>query len=298
TKNYLVRQDYWMVSYLVGLYERQAAGKGLDLSEKRAIERYEAKFDAGATNLRWQLLDQQGGVLYGNTQEDSGEVDVDYLVEYPRGEVVDEVNVGWNYLNEDTMTGAVNWEEYSGVRYDDNWRDLLPAMVEASRNQETSTGGIQMDMPDGDAIEVGLDTALADEDGLTKILRIISGHMQYAYVPTIRACLKGNQFGYIFDPEGLSWQLTPEAQAEQEGNTANLVLWVDDALRVDDQYRKAALKLEEWQASRTQYLAGTIVLGVLGVLLTVYLCCATGPMRGSPGMMSLLFIGGWGEFRM
>ncbi len=305
TKNYLVRQDYWMVSYLVGLYERQAAGKGLDLSEKRAIERYEAKFDAGATNLRWQLLDQQGGVLYGNTQEDSGEVDVDYLVEYPRGEVVDEVNVGWNYLNEDTMTGAVNWEEYSGVRYDDNWRDLLPAMVEASRNQETSTGGIQMDMPDGDAIEVGLNTALADEDGLTKILRIISGHMQYAYVPTIRACLKGNQFGYIFDPEGLSWQLTPEAQAEQEGNTANLVLWVDDALRVDDQYRKAALKLEEWQASRTQYLAGTIVLGVLGVLLTVYLCCATGHKRDGEGiylnwfhrvpgdvLLFLLFLGG------
>ncbi len=52
TQKYLVRQDYWVVRYLVELKDRQAAGEQLDLSEKRTIERNEAEFDAGATNLR------------------------------------------------------------------------------------------------------------------------------------------------------------------------------------------------------------------------------------------------------
>ncbi len=64
TQKYLVRQDYWVVRYLVELKDRQAAGEQLDLSEKRTIERNEAEFDAGATNLRWQLLDKDGNVIY------------------------------------------------------------------------------------------------------------------------------------------------------------------------------------------------------------------------------------------
>ena len=75
TRNYLVRQDYWHVRYLVDLYESRAAGTELTLPEKRSLERYEAAFDAGATNLRWQLLDKDGKVIYGNTQEDGTKVD-------------------------------------------------------------------------------------------------------------------------------------------------------------------------------------------------------------------------------
>ena len=77
TRTYLVRQDYMMVLHLVNLKDAQKAGDTLNLSDKRTIERLEAEFDAGATNLRWQLLDLEGKVIYGNTQEDSSQADVD-----------------------------------------------------------------------------------------------------------------------------------------------------------------------------------------------------------------------------
>ena len=85
TRTYLVRQDYWMVRHLVDLKDAKNGGATLGLSDKRTIERLEAELDAGATNMRWQLLDLEGKVIYGNTQEDSSQADIDYEVEYRRG---------------------------------------------------------------------------------------------------------------------------------------------------------------------------------------------------------------------
>ena len=78
TRKYLVQQDYHMVKVLVELKDRQMAGAELSLSDRRGIERLEAELDAGATNLRWQLLDQDGQIIYGNTQEDSAQADIDF----------------------------------------------------------------------------------------------------------------------------------------------------------------------------------------------------------------------------
>ena len=282
TRTYLVRQDYWMVRHLVDLKDKQAAGETLDLSDKRSIERFEAKFDAGATNLRWQLLDKEGNLIYGNTREDSAQVDIDYWVEYPRGANTGySANVGWVYFDPDDPMEAANAEDAVGVYSDSGWREMLPGWVDTVRAAKEEGRSAQLADIYGDPITLSENQVLADDDGYTKVLRVDSPDGTYLYYPTIQACLEGNRFGYIFEPDSLQWGLTPEAAAELNETDSSLILWVDSALRVDDQYSRAAKQLAHWQADREWYLTGTIVLGVLGVLLAVYLCCGAGHKAGA-----------------
>ncbi len=304
TRNYLVRQDSWHVNNLVSLYECRAMGRELSLSEKRSLEQLEAALDAGTTNLRWQLLDKDGKMIYGNTQEDGTKADIDYWVESERR--LFQVNEGWEYLDPEEV-GALDGGSYDGVRYQDNWRGLLPDLVEQARQRPSAaTEEVALDVADGDRVAVPLDRVLADEDGYTSVLRVDTPDGAHIFYPTVRACLEANRFGYMFDPEQLEWTRT--SKAAEAAERVNLVMWVDEALRVDDQYRKAALKLEEWHAGRTQYLSATLVLGVLGLLLTAYLCCGAGHKRGMeeiylnwfhriPGdvLLFLLFWGGVGS---
>ena len=304
TRNYLVRQDFWHVNNLVSLYECRTMGRELSLSEKRRLEQLEAALDAGSTNLRWQLLAMDGTVIYGNTEEDSTKAGINYEEEFERE--LFQVNAGWEYLDPEEE-GALHEGDYDGVRYQDNWRGILPGLVEQARQRPpAATEEVALDIADGDRVSVPLDRVLADEDGYTSVLRVDTPDGMYTFYPTIRACLKANRFGYVFDPEQLEWSRTSEAAEAAE--RVNLVMWVDDALRVDDQYRRAALKLEAWHAGRSQYLAGTLVLGVLGLLLTAYLCCGAGHKAGEEGvylnwfhripgdvLLFLLFLGGVGS---
>ncbi len=309
TQKYLVRQDYFMVRYLVDLKDKQAAGEGLDLSERRAIERYEAEFDAGATNLRWQLLDKDGKVIYGNTQEDSTKVDPDYGVDYHRGTgKTQSASAEWEYLDSDSSSSAVNAGDYDDASYHSGWRTMLPIWAEAVREAKTEGTSAELVDVQDNPITITENQILADNDGYTKVLRVVdTDNNLYLYYPTIRACLEANQFGYIFEPESETWMLTQEARAEAEETNASLIFWVDKALRVDDQYKRAADKLAQWQAAREGYLAGTIMLGTLGVLLTVYLCCGAGHKREVEGiylnwfhripgdvLLTLLLLGGVG----
>ena len=108
TRSNLVSRDKGMVTYLIDLKEMDAAGQELSLAARRELEQLEAQYDAGATNLRWQLLDKDGKIIYGNTQEDSAKVSADFWREYTRrtGEEPDvSVDIGWEYW-EDTPWGA------------------------------------------------------------------------------------------------------------------------------------------------------------------------------------------------
>ena len=173
TRRYLLIRDCDRVVDLVNLKETDAAGMELSLSARRTLEQLAAELDAGATNLRWQLLDGDGRIIYGNTQEDSSKVELGYWADYYR-----------------------EWMRYS-------------------------------------------DPAPTEE---------------------------------------------PAEAPRPSAKNAILVLWVDDALRVDDQYRAAALGLEQWQSDRENYFALTLILGVLGVLLAVYLCCGAGHKKGVEGV--------------
>ena len=309
TRTYLVRQDYWRVRQLVDLKDKQAAGQELDLSDRRTMERYEAELDAGSTNLRWQLLDRDGNIIYGNTQEDSTQAHINYGVEYRRGEYrTQSVDAGWEYFDPDDVSGAVNAGDYDGVSYHSGWRTMLPIWAEAVREAKAEGTSAELVDVQDDPIAITENQILADNDGYTKALRVVdaSGDL-YVFYPTIRACLEANQFGYIFEPESETWMLTQEAAEELEARNVSLILWVDDALRVDDQYRRAATQLAHWQADREWYLAVTIVCGVAGVLLMVYLCCGAGHKRGAEGiylnwfhrlpgdvLLFVLFLGGVG----
>lgn len=310
TQKYLVRQDYFRVRELVELKDRQAAGETLDLADRRTIEWYEVELDAGATNLRWQLLDREGNIIYGNTQENGAQADLDYWVDYRRGTgKTQSASAEWEYFDPDSPSSAVNARDYDGVSYHSDWRTMLPIWAETVREAKAEGASAQLVDGQDDPIAITENQILADNDGYTKVLRVVGADGErYIYYPTIRACLEANQFGYIFEPESKIWTLTPEAQAEAEETNASLIFWVDKALRVDDQYKRAADKLAEWQAAREGYLAGTIVLGTLGVLLTVYLCCGAGRKRGVEGvylnwfhrmpgdvLLTLLLLGGVGS---
>ena len=186
------------------LKDKQAAGEGLDLSERRAIERYEAEFNAGATNLRWQLLDKDGKVIYGNTQEDSTKVDPDYGVDYHRGTgKTQSASAEWEYLDSDSSSSAVNAGDYDDASYHSGWRTMLPIWAEAVRAAKTEGTSAELVDVQDNPITITENQILADNDGYTKVLRVVdTDNNLYLYYPTIRACLEANQFGYVFGGPG------------------------------------------------------------------------------------------------
>lgn len=193
-------------------------------------------------------------------------------------------------------THAANWDDYSEAVLDDRWREGLPDLAAMAREQEITDGetplGFRTSSDGGNALEITLDTVLADENSYTYVLTVTSLEDElYVYPPTVRACLEPNQFGFIFNPESLTWTLDPDFVSTGDAPTPQsppertaLVMWVDPALRVNDQYQRAAYKLQEWQSARELRLASTIVCGVAGVLLMIYLCCGAGHKKGVDGI--------------
>ena len=159
---------------------------------------------------------------------------------------------------------------------------MLPTWAEAVRKARAEGTNAQLVDAQGDPVAITENQLLADNDGYTNMLWVVdSAGDSYVFYPTILACLEANRFGYLYEPVSEEWRLTPEAQAEAEQADSSLILWVDKDLRVDDQYKRAADKLSEWQSAREGYLAGTMALGVLGVVLAVYLCCGAGHKPGT-----------------
>ena len=279
TSYYWLSQDQSMVHNLVGLYERRDAGVELALTEKRELERLEETLAPENTNLRWQLLRKDGTVIYGNTREANADVSGDcYWWDYTLGRATQpEINIGWGYFS---GSGAVNAGEYDGVCYNDLWRTELPELVIQAQKYPDREGYYTEEHSFGAPV----DAALADDDGYTNILQVASGGELYVYPPTIRACLEPNRFGYIFDAESLEWVVDGSAETADTRETVNLAVWVDKRFPVDDHYRRANIQLENWRSCRAEYLALTIVLGVAGLLLAVYLCCGAGHKRGVEGI--------------
>ncbi|MBD5133695.1 MAG: HAMP domain-containing histidine kinase [Clostridiales bacterium] len=312
TSYYWLSQDQSTVKYLVRLYERRDSGAELSMWEKGEIEQLEERFAPQNSNLRWQLLRGDGTVVYGNVKEDgAGARSSLYWYEYTLGGANrPNVDIRWEYWDDTTREAALNWEERDGECYNDLWREKLPELVGMARNEEApEDGSTQMlrVVADFESMAVSIDTALMDDSGYTCVLRVEAPEGLYIYAPTVGACLEPNQFGYIFDPVNLEWVKDASAEAAEAAETAALTLWVDKKFPADDQYRAAAMKLEQWHSSRTEYLVLTIVCGVAGVLLMVYLCCGAGHKRGVEGiclnwfhrlpgdvLLGLMFLGGVG----
>ena len=283
TCDYLLAKDRYAVERLLTLYERRDAGLELSLAERQDLSWMEGLLRPGKTNLRWQLLRGDGTVLYGNTGEDgAAEGSGRRLFSYTLGKA-NAVNIGWEIIAWDTVQSAANKGDYDGVYYDDAWRSRLAVMAERAQNAETSEDGAAWTFYAVEQNrELTLDTALMDDSGYTSVLRVRAQGGEYICLPTVRACLEPNRFGFRFDAEGLNWYR--DGEAEEAGEAASLTLWIDRRLSVDDQYRRAALTLRQWRTGRTEYLAATVVCGVAGLLLLAYLCCAAGHKRGVEGI--------------
>ena len=254
TASYWLSQDQSSVRHLLSLYSLQDTGAELDLVEQRELEQLEEQLDPSHTNLRWQLLDKDGKIIYGNTQEDSSKVRTDYLSSYsrpvPRDGYV--ANSGWVYWDRYMYADAVNWGDFAARCYNDAWREALPELVELARQYPERERYERYNTSEFDFLSVTLDTVLCDGDNYTPVLTVdtLEGD-RYVYFATIRACLEPNLFGFLFDPNTLSWEydadfaptgetvegvdtvLTPQTPPEM----TNLVIWVDENLPVNDQYR-------------------------------------------------------------
>ena len=272
TMSYLVRSDSSYVMQLLEYYRIEEEGGTLSAFQQRNKAQLEEELSAENTNLRWQLIGSDGSVLRGNTMETGGFRGPEYWYTYQWGGGFD-VEIGTAYWPE-MMQDAVNIDLENEKSVDlDEWAGVLIDLVNAVQDGNeaaVSEGGASA--PDApvhssaavSAEQVEPDTVFTDGDNNASVLVVNTAQGRYVYGPSIENALTVNEFGYRFDIDTLSW----EKVAEVENNTANLVLWVNRSSMVDDQYRKADFKLNQWQASRETNLAVTIVCAVAGVLLT------------------------------
>ncbi len=158
---YLLLSDALEIEELVGYYSREAAGETLGTYAQLRKEELEKQFDDYSTNLRWQAVDRDGAVRWGNTAEERP-------VPVP-------------------------------VRYSLGWITAIPA----------------------------------SGDG-----------------------------------------------AEQSGAYLELDLWIDKNYWADDVYWQLWVIFEGWRSARSLLVVVNVVLAVLGLALTVYLCVACCHKKG------------------
>ena len=276
TMGYLVRNDSYMVRQLLEYDQMEAKGETLSAYQQRNREQLESALSVENTNLRWQLIGERGEVIRGNTQESGVGRGSEYWYSIPWGETFDAETVSAYWP--EAVRDAVNVDVGEAVPvYLDEWREALSGIVDAVQDGEAAA----LTYNSGSGFtDVAMDTVFADGESSTEVLVVSTPQGQYVYGPSVENSLTTNQFGYRFDTSSMTWRQV----AEVESGTANLVLWVNRSAMVDDQYMRAAMKLEQWQASREQNLAVTIVCTVSGILLTVYLCASTGHRRGVDGI--------------
>ena len=284
TMSYMVRSDSERVMRLLEYERIEEQGGVLSAFQQRNKAQLEEELSAENTNLRWQLIGEGGAVLRGNTMEAGGIRGPEYWYAYQWGGGFD-VEIGtayWPEVIQDSVN--IDLEDEESVDLDE-WGIALMDLVNAFQDgEEAADTGVDAPAPHASAgipaAQVEPDTVFTDGKKNASVLVVTTAQGRYVYGPSVENSLTVNQFGYRFDVDSMSW----EKVAEVEDSTVNLVLWVNRSGMVDDQYRKADFKLNQWQADRERNLAITIVCAVSGILLTVYVCASSGHKRGVEGI--------------
>ena len=273
---YLEQQDAIRIEDLLSLYQMREAGVDLSVYQTREIARLETDLDPRNTNLRWQLLSggEENALLGGNTEETMPAQALGlYWTYYEPWDLTYGVRISTGTAWERVAAEAVNVTDPGDVVYDNDW-PLLLKNYDATLNG-AETGEPLPDLPDG----AGEDTVFLSADGTSTLLMVDTVEGTYLYGPSLRAVREANRFGYQFLPGEGDW-----AQTKSPTPLLELVLWLDSALTVDDDYREAYLSLNQWKGDRELLLGGTVACAALGLLLTVYLCVAAGHRRGREGI--------------
>lgn len=293
---YLERMDYDDINYLLSLTEAQQEGRDLSLYEEQELARLESELSADNTNLRWQLRGADKQVIQGNTQEALpvralGLLWTTYEATQSSGVSAEHIaGVAWGRIAGD----AVNGDDLSNAIYTDDWQERLEYYWNQYQSDTADTGAAETadgweedtttvsGAPEEWSLDgVDLDTVFLAADGTAPMLLITdeSGDL-YAYAPCLRWVLQANEFGYQYMMESLTWE-----QTQYTPEILELVMWLDEAFPVDDQYKAAYDSLDQWKQDRELLLALTIVCAVTGILLTAYLCAAAGHKRGQEGIV-------------
>ena len=287
---YLEQRDVQDIVSLLHLYEHREAGYDLSLYEEQEIARLENELSATSTNLRWQLLDQDEQVLYGNTRQAIPARGLGlYVTHYAPMSLRDTSEILTDVVWERIAGGAVNVADPANAVYTDEWALRLGECWQQYREETGGSGGAPVQSAlleeavstaqewslDG----VDLDTVFLSADGTSDLLLVEGEDGLYLYGPCLRWIAGPNQFGFRYDL-GQGW--IQEDGGARQGLA--LALWLDGSLPVADQYRQAFQSLNQWRGARGLLLGGTIACGVLGIILAVYLCAACGRRRGREGV--------------
>jgi signal transduction histidine kinase len=255
-------EDFLEISTIVHYLDLQEQGVELTTIEAQVLARWQEAFSTENTNLRWQVLDSEGELLYGNTQ---GSVPVP-----AQGLYLDTVDLE----PEETAETETVWGD---------WRELLPQAYAAYQGevwQEELANAVERYRIGQDVLTTSeLDMVYADADGQTELLMVWDGEREHYFAPTVGACLEANEYGYQY-VDG-AWE---QVEADPRLRQCDAVLWLEDGLPVADQYRQMIRTIEFWQTWRGLLLAANILCALAGVVLTAYLCAGAGHKRGVEGI--------------
>ncbi len=275
---FLEQADVNDISYLLALSEIERSGEELTLYQEQELARLEEELSPEQTNLRWQLLSHEKEILAGNTQDSLPVRAVGLYWTFlepisPEDSAEFLTDVVWERI----AASSVNVADSSNAVYTDNWQEYLTLYVrwhngEAQAQTEAAELGF-------DLSQVNPDTVFLAADGTSDLLMVEGSDGMYLFGPCLSAVLEANQFGYQYSVDQ-GWQNNQEPQPSLE-----LVMWLDSSFPVDDEYREAYQSLKQWKGDRGLLLGGTIVCGVLGILLTAYLCAACGHRRNRQGIV-------------
>ena len=269
TIRYMQQQDAGNISYLVDLYYLEQENGALNSYDQQSLSDLKEKYAKENTNLRWQLMDPEGNVLYGNWMEarptqPQGMYWGEYYVSNLTMDVRNELSTVWA----DAVNTIRNPPKSSQVVQSKQWaRELSDAV---NRYWEDPSGGV-------DRYAVYL-----DEDGSGDLLRIATNFGVFLYAPSVENVISPNAFGYQYNLDEGGWTQNMESGWTEGSVALDLVLWVNTPLSdIGDKYEKVYNGLTWWKEHNVLLGVGTFVFVALGVWMLVYLCLAAGHSRKS-----------------
>jgi len=272
TVRYLERQAVNDLECLLDIYSKQARGEALNVYTAQEKTWLEDAYSAEKTNLRWQALDGEGKVRFGNTREEIPD----------RAQGLNWTTYEWCTRKLDIRIVWGAWQDYAGQAVNVD-TDNVSSVHSASWREELRRACEEAGTADETAGETSNETVYLDQNGEGDLLIVITDEGTYLYAPSVHNFETPNECGYRYLLSGdAGWTKVTEPQAASE--TFQLVMWPDMGLEVDDRFAEAIRTIMDWQYTRESRLAVTLLCGVLGVLLTIYLCAGAGHKKGREGI--------------
>lgn len=272
TIRHMQSQDVQDISYLLDLRYMEQENGSLSSYEQQIKTDLEGKYEADKTNLRWQLLDPEGNVLYGNWMEErpvqpQGLYWGEYYVSNMTMDVRNDLGVTWDSV----VDNICNPPKSGNVVRSNQWQEELNLAVQ---QYWESSGN-----------ELSPDTIYLNEDGTGDLLRIVTNFGVFVYAPSVENIISPNAFGYQYDLASGGWTQNAEDGWGEGAVALDLVLWVQSPLAVaGDRYEKVYAGLNWWKEHNTVLLILTVVSLAAGMALATYLCLAAGHHRGREGV--------------